>query len=63
MKKKVWIKGPRFGRLGSEMDYHRLGEEVWQKLSDGEAVECSPSQELIDKEYVVKEKPKKKEVN
>ena len=47
-------KGPLFERISPVQDYHRLGEENWEKLEKGESVEFDPPQELVDKGYVVK---------
>ena len=53
--------GPLFKRITPAQDYHRLGEEDWDKLNKGESVEIDPPQELVDKGYLVIVKKEKKE--
>jgi len=48
--------GPLFKRISPAQDYHRLGEEAWDKLNKGESVEIDPPQELMDKDYLVQVK-------
>jgi hypothetical protein len=56
--------GPLFKRISPAQDYHRLGEENWEKLKNGESIDFDPPNELVEKEYLVKEKKQrqKKEV-
>ena len=62
MAKTLFVKGPKFDRIGPESDYQRLGQENWEKLNNGDAIEIDPQKELIEKDIVVKHKQKTKEV-
>ena len=52
--------GKNFSKISSAMDYHRLGQDAWEKLKEGKTVSINPPEELVQKDYVTKTKQEKK---
>ena len=53
--------GPLFKRISQAHDYQRLGKENWENLKGGKVVEGEPSQELLDKGYLIETTKQKHE--